>query len=38
MWDANNNKVSKFCDLAPNATVSSISWNPKGNQISIGSS
>lgn len=36
MWDANNNKVSKFCDLAPSASVSSINWNPKGTQISIG--
>lgn len=38
MWDANNNKVSKFCDLAPTASVSSINWHPKGNQISIGTS
>jgi cell division cycle 20-like protein 1 (cofactor of APC complex) len=38
MWDANNNKVSKFCDLAPTASVSSLNWNPKGTQISIGTS
>jgi cell division cycle 20-like protein 1 (cofactor of APC complex) len=38
MWDANNNKVSKFNDFAPHATVSSLGWNPKANQISIGTS
>jgi cell division cycle 20-like protein 1 (cofactor of APC complex) len=38
MWDANYNKVSKFCDLAPSASVSSLNWNPKGTHISIGTS
>jgi cell division cycle 20-like protein 1 (cofactor of APC complex) len=38
MWDANNNKVCKFNDFAPQATVSSLGWNPKGNHISIGTS
>jgi cell division cycle 20-like protein 1 (cofactor of APC complex) len=38
LWDANNNKVSKFCDLAPSASVSSLNWHPKGAHISIGTS
>ena len=38
MWDASHNKVSKFCDLAPSASVSSLNWNPKGTHISIGTS
>lgn len=38
LWDANNNKVSKFCDLAPTASVTSLNWHPKGAHISIGTS
>lgn len=38
LWDANTNKVCKFCDMAPQSTVTSIGWNTKGSQLSIGNS
>ena len=38
LWDANTNKVCKFCDMAPQSTVTSVGWSPKGNHISIGNS
>lgn len=37
MWNANNNKVLRFCDLNP-ASISSLTWNSNGTQISIGNS
>ena len=37
MWNANNNKVLRFCDLAPNL-ITSLGWNTPGTQIGIGTS
>jgi cell division cycle 20-like protein 1 (cofactor of APC complex) len=36
-WNANNNRVLKFCDLNPES-ISSIHWNQPGSQIAIGTS
>jgi cell division cycle 20-like protein 1 (cofactor of APC complex) len=36
LWDATTNKVCKFCDMAPQSSVTSIGWNPKGSQLAIG--
>lgn len=36
-WNANNNKVLKFCELSPDS-ISSLNWNPQGTQIAIGTS
>jgi len=36
-WNANNNRVVKFCEIAPDS-ISSINWNQCGSQISIGNS
>jgi cell division cycle 20-like protein 1 (cofactor of APC complex) len=36
-WNANNNRVLKFCDLAPDS-ISSLNWNSQGTQIAIGTS
>jgi cell division cycle 20-like protein 1 (cofactor of APC complex) len=36
-WNANTNRVTKFCDLNPH-TISSINWNDNGSHISIGTS
>ena len=36
-WNANNNRVIKFCDLAPDS-ISSLNWNKNGTQIAIGTS
>lgn len=36
-WNANNNRVIKFCDLNPDS-ISSIYWNQTGSQIAIGTS
>lgn len=38
LWDANTNKVCKFCDMAPQSSVTSIGWNPKGTHLSVGNS
>jgi cell division cycle 20-like protein 1 (cofactor of APC complex) len=37
MWNGNNNKVVRFCDINP-CSISSIAWNQAGSQISIGNS
>lgn len=37
MWNANNNKVMRFCDIAPNI-ITSLTWNPSGTQVSVGNS
>lgn len=37
MWNANNNKVLRFCDLNP-ASITSLAWNESGSHISIGNS
>ena len=37
MWNANNNKVMRFCDLNP-ASITSLTWKDNGSQISIGNS
>ena len=37
MWNANNNKVLRFCDLNP-ASITSLAWNSSGSQVSIGNS
>lgn len=36
-WNANNNRVLKFCELAPDS-VSSLNWNSQGTQIAVGTS
>lgn len=36
-WNANNNRVLKFCDLVPDS-ISSLNWNSQGSQIAIGTS
>jgi cell division cycle 20-like protein 1 (cofactor of APC complex) len=36
-WNANNNRVTRFCDLNPD-TISSIHWHDAGDQLSIGTS
>ena len=36
-WNANNNRVVKFCELTPDS-ISSLNWNDSGSQISIGTS
>ena len=36
-WNANNNRVIKFCELSPDS-ISSLNWNQNGTQISIGTS
>jgi cell division cycle 20-like protein 1 (cofactor of APC complex) len=36
-WNANNNRVLKFCDLVPDS-ISSLNWNQQGTQIAIGTS
>lgn len=35
MWNANNNKVLRFCDLNP-ASITSLTWNNSGSQVAIG--
>lgn len=35
MWNGNNNKVIRFCDINPCA-ITSIAWNQSGSQISLG--
>lgn len=36
LWNANNSKVSKLCDLGANDTVTSVSWSLRGPLFSIG--
>lgn len=36
-WNANNNRVLKFCELAPDS-ISSLNWNAHGTQIAVGTS
>lgn len=36
-WNGNNNRVLRFCDLAPDS-ISSLHWNQFGSQIAIGTS
>ncbi len=36
LWSAANNKVIKFCDLGMTDMVTSVSWSPRGNSLSIG--
>jgi cell division cycle 20-like protein 1 (cofactor of APC complex) len=38
LWSATNNKVTKFCDLGVSDSVTSITWNPRGTSLSIGTS
>lgn len=35
MWNGNNNKVIRFCDINP-CSITSITWNGAGSQIAIG--
>lgn len=35
MWNGNNNKVIRFCDINP-CSITSLTWNQSGSQISIG--
>ncbi len=35
MWNGNNNKVMRFCDINP-CSITSITWNQCGSQIAIG--
>lgn len=36
-WNANNNRVLKFCDISPES-ISSINWNATGTQLALGTS
>jgi len=36
-WNANNNRVVRFCDIAPD-TICSLNWNQAGTQLAIGTS
>lgn len=38
LWSASNNKVVKFCDLGLNDMVTSVTWNPRGTVLCIGTS
>ncbi len=35
MWNGNNNKVIRFCDINP-CSITSLTWNQCGSQISVG--
>lgn len=35
LWNANNNKVLRFCDLNPRS-ITSLTWNSEGSKICIG--
>lgn len=37
MWNANNNKVLRFCDIAP-SNITSLAWNNSGTQVGVGTS
>lgn len=37
LWNANNSKVTKLCDLGLSDTVTSVGWPTKGNQFTLGS-
>ena len=37
MWNANNNKVLRFCDIAPNH-ITSLTWNNSGTHVGVGTS
>ena len=36
MWNANNSKVTKLCDLGMSDTVTSVSWSLKGPLFALG--
>lgn len=36
LWNANNSKVTKLCDLGMADTVTSVSWSLKGPHFSLG--
>ena len=36
LWNANNSKVTKLCDLGMTDTVTSVSWSLKGPHFSLG--
>ena len=36
MWNANNSKVSKLCDLGMSDTATSVSWSLKGPMLAVG--
>ena len=36
LWNANNSKVNKLCDLGMSDTVTSVSWAPTNPHLSIG--
>lgn len=36
LWNANNSKVSKLCDLGMSDSVTSVSWSTKGPHFSLG--
>ena len=36
LWNANNSKVNKLCDLGMSDSVTSISWATNGPHLSIG--
>lgn len=38
LWNANNSKVTKLCDLGVANTVTSVSWSLKGPHFSLGTS
>lgn len=36
LWNANNSKVNKLCDLGMSDTVTSVAWSTKGPHFSLG--
>lgn len=36
LWSAQNSKVTKLCDLGSSDTVTSVSWEPRGQYLAIG--
>jgi cell division cycle 20-like protein 1 (cofactor of APC complex) len=36
IWNANNSKVSKLCDLGISDSATSVSWSPKGPHFALG--
>ena len=37
LWNANNGKVSKICDLQDEGIVTSVTWNHRGSHLAVGS-
>lgn len=38
VWSACNSKVTKLCEVEENESITSVSWNQRGNHIAVGTS